>query len=299
MIDLSAKRGAYAEELRAIARLQSDAVVAALARVPREHFLGPGPWQIVTHVSPTHVEYETTWDAERLYHNVLVAIDAERSLNNGEPAGLARWIECLGPTAGEHVVHVGCGTGYYTAILAELVGQTGRVTAVEIDAQLAQRASTNLRHLQHVNVHHGDGGQFDAGAADAIFVNAGATHPQRIWLDSVRDGGRLLLPITATAGSELGVGGMFLITRQDDGFAATCVSAVGIYSCLGARDPTLNVELARKRGSESRVRSVRRDAHEADETCWLHAQDVCLSVRSLSPRPRLEPVVTRRTEPIG
>ena len=84
-----------------------------------------------------------------------------------------------------------------------------------------------------MNVHHGDGGQFDAGAADAIFVNAGATHPQAIWRDVLRDGGRLLLPITATAGSELGVGAMFLITRQDSGFAATCESPVGIYSCAG------------------------------------------------------------------
>jgi protein-L-isoaspartate(D-aspartate) O-methyltransferase len=51
MIDLSATRRAYAEEVRATANLRSDALVAALARVPREHFLGPGPWQIVTRVS--------------------------------------------------------------------------------------------------------------------------------------------------------------------------------------------------------------------------------------------------------
>lgn len=282
MCDLTAKRRAYAEELRATAGLQSDVLVAALARVPREHFLGPAPWQIVTRVLPTHVEYETTWDVERLYHNVLVAIDAGRSLNNGEPAGLARWIERLELKAGEHAMHVGCGTGYYSAILAELVGPTGRVTAVEIDDELAQRASVNLHHLQHVSVHQGDGGRFDPGVVDAIFVNAGATHPQALWLDSLLDGGRLLLPITATAGGGLGVGAMFLITRQGNRFAATYVSPVGIYSCLGAaRDPMLNVEVSRKRGTAPRVRSVRREAHAQDETCWLHAQGVCLSMRGL------------------
>ena len=36
----------YAEEIRAVAHLTSDAVVEALARVPREAFLGAGPWQI-------------------------------------------------------------------------------------------------------------------------------------------------------------------------------------------------------------------------------------------------------------
>jgi protein-L-isoaspartate(D-aspartate) O-methyltransferase len=282
--DLTAKRSAYAEEVRAAAGLQSDALVAALARVPREHFLGPAPWQIVTRVLPTHVEYETTWDVERLYHNVLVAIDAGRSLNNGEPAGLARWIERLELKAGEHAMHVGCGTGYYSAILAELVGLTGRVTAVEIDEELAQQASVNLHHLQHVNVHHGDGGRFDAGVVDAIVVNAGATHPQALWLDSLRQGGRLLLPITATAGTELGIGAMFLIARQDDGFAATYLSPVGIYSCQGARDLKLNAEISRKRGTQSRVQSVRRDAHEPDETCWLHGQGVCLSMRGLVTR---------------
>jgi protein-L-isoaspartate O-methyltransferase len=86
-----------------------------------------------------------------------------------------------------------------------------------------------------VNVHHGDGGQFDAGAVGAIFVNAGATHPQAIWLDALRE------------------------------------------------DPTLNVEISRKRGSESRVRSVRRGAHEPDDSCWLHAQGACLSMRSVAP----------------
>jgi protein-L-isoaspartate(D-aspartate) O-methyltransferase len=45
---------------------------------------------------------------------------------------------------GEQVLHLGCGTGYYTAIIAELVGSAGRVTAVEIDATLARKARAAL-----------------------------------------------------------------------------------------------------------------------------------------------------------
>jgi protein-L-isoaspartate(D-aspartate) O-methyltransferase len=84
MADLQALREYYAEELRAVANLQSEALVRAFAKVPREHFLGPGPWQVK---SPGFEGYWTTKDADpkQLYHNVLVAIDPSRQLNNGQP----------------------------------------------------------------------------------------------------------------------------------------------------------------------------------------------------------------------
>ncbi len=115
-------------------------------------------------------------------------------------------------------MHVGCGTGYYTAVLAEIVGPTGRVVAVEIDPQLAQRSRLNLGYLHHVLVYEGNGCEVDLGGVDAIFVNAGASQPQAIWLDALRMGGRLLLPITVAAGRDTGIGGMFLITRRPEGF---------------------------------------------------------------------------------
>ena len=48
-------------------------------------------------------------DPRHLYRNALFAIDESRLLNNGEPAGLARWFDALDLRAGERVVHVGCG----------------------------------------------------------------------------------------------------------------------------------------------------------------------------------------------
>jgi protein-L-isoaspartate(D-aspartate) O-methyltransferase len=223
---------------------------------------------------------------------VLVAIDASRVLNNGQPSGLAGWFDTLGLRNGERVVHVGCGTGYYTAVLAEIVGQTGRVVAIEIDAELAHRARENLAYLEHVQVYEGDGGELDPGAADAIFVNAGATHPRSIWTDSLRSGGRLLLPITISHNTTgIGSGGMFLITRQGGRFAAELVSPVGIFPCLGSRDSHLNEQLSRRRGPATpggllawrAVRSLRREPHEPDDTCWLHTQEGCLSTLSSVP----------------
>src|SRR5262245_43580700 len=87
-IELDLVRQFYAEELRAVANLQSEAVVRAFAKVPREHFLGPGPWRVF---SPGSQSDWTTKDADptHLYHNLLVVIDEERHLNNGHPGFLA------------------------------------------------------------------------------------------------------------------------------------------------------------------------------------------------------------------
>src|SRR5215472_15623302 len=137
-------RRRYAEELRFTAKVGSRAVIDAFATVPRERFLGPGPWRILSPMAMG--EYWTTEDADPrdLYHDVLVAIDEGRRLNNGQPSLWACIYDQFGLTPGAHVVHVGAGTGYYSAILAEIVGSTGQVTAIEIDPSLAARAQENL-----------------------------------------------------------------------------------------------------------------------------------------------------------
>ena len=63
-------------------------------------------------------------------------------------------------TATTPVVHVGT-VGYYTAILAELVGFAARVTAIEFDAEFAARARANFAQTPRVGVVHGDGTRVD------------------------------------------------------------------------------------------------------------------------------------------
>lgn len=53
----------FADEIRAVGGLESEPLVAAFARVPREAFLGPGPWQIQIPSDPT-APYRTTSDAD-------------------------------------------------------------------------------------------------------------------------------------------------------------------------------------------------------------------------------------------
>src|SRR5262245_51865806 len=110
------------------------------------------------------------------------------------------------------------GVGYYTAILAEVAGPLGHITAIDIDADLAQRARTHLAPWPQVEVVTGDGGQLDTGPCDAIFVNAGATHPRPLWLERLRPRGRLLVPLTVNIDggpfAGVGWGGMLKIAPR-------------------------------------------------------------------------------------
>ncbi|MGO9607948.1 MAG: hypothetical protein ACLQAT_31865 [Candidatus Binataceae bacterium] len=98
MPNLAGARRRYARKLRRKAHLRSRLLVRAFAEVPREHFLGPGPWKILdlrrgarrrirNHRTPrTFLDfYRTTPDSRprHLYDDVLVGIFPERMLNNG------------------------------------------------------------------------------------------------------------------------------------------------------------------------------------------------------------------------
>jgi protein-L-isoaspartate(D-aspartate) O-methyltransferase len=289
MSDLAAARRRYADNLRERVGVQSAALVHAFATVPREHYLGPGPWDIFD-LSAATVNlrpYHATPDADpvHLYRDVLVGIDATRGLNNGQPSAHALWMDQLGLQAGEHVVHVGCGTGYYAAILAEVVGVGGHVTAIELDPELAARARKNLAHLAHVEVVAANGCEYDPGFVDAFYVNAGATHPLPRWLDRLRPAGRLMLPLVRwpanqAEASASGMGVLLKVTRQGETFAARIVSLVGIFPCIGAvdteADRRLGEALARGAGTDV-VHSLRREPHTAEASCWLHGDGYCLS----------------------
>jgi len=131
-----------------------------LLAVPRENFVGAGPWKIASvDVGLGGTRYTDTRgaDPEHLYHDLPVALDPARDLINGQPAALAKWIDALNLLRGYRIYHLGCGFGYYTTIMAEVVGLDGRVTASEIDAELAARARANLAAHSNVSVHAGDG----------------------------------------------------------------------------------------------------------------------------------------------
>jgi protein-L-isoaspartate(D-aspartate) O-methyltransferase len=268
--------------LRDVAGIRSAALVRGFATVRREDFVGPGPWKIL--VPPDFFNYHDTPDGDprRLYENVLVALDPVRRLNNGEPASLARWLDTLELMGGERLLHIGCGVGYYTAVAAEAVNPGGSVVAIDVDAELAERARANLRLLKQVSVNCGDGSAVEHESFDAIFVNAGVTWIPDAWLDGLRRGGRMIVPLTVgMPGYQAGMGEMLLVTRGPRGYDARFISPVGIFHCAVARsdagEPMLQQAFAQ--GGSATIQSLRRDVHPADGECWLHGPRYCLSRR--------------------
>jgi protein-L-isoaspartate(D-aspartate) O-methyltransferase len=228
---LAAARRWYAEDLRyKTPVLRNLQLIDAFAAVPREQFVGPGPWRILPH--PYESFLTPDCDPRWLYHDVLVSIDASRNLNNGQPSFWARNLEQLDVINGERVLQIGAGTGYYVAVLAEIVGPTGHVTAVEIDPVLAAQARANLVGWPQADVVSGDGRAVDAGHFDVVIVFAGSTHPAPQWLDGLVEGGRLLMPLT----SDSRWGFLLRAIRRGNTFAASSIGGVGIYPCVGGRD---------------------------------------------------------------
>jgi protein-L-isoaspartate(D-aspartate) O-methyltransferase len=280
--ELAIVRRAYARQVTFLGNVRNANLERAYAEVPREAFLGPGPWPILRWPSyPPSPGYTPTPDADPawLYADTLVGILPERGLNNGQPSAHACWIAAAAPSTGEHVVHVGAGVGYYSAIMAHMVGPTGTVTAIEYDLQLASRAAANFAQAPNVEVVQGDGSVTPFAPADVIYVNAGASRPADAWLDRLKEGGRLILPLTTArnftappAFTTLS-GAVFAITRRGGDYDAGFVGPIAVFPCEGMRDEVSERALAAAfdKGGYRDVKRLRRTDDVAEDECWLKA----------------------------
>lgn len=238
----------------------------AFAAVRRETFVGPGPWSICL----PGFGYVTTPDDDPafLYQDTLVALDAARGVNIGQPSAHARWLDALGLRESETVVQVGTGTGYYTSILAHLVGADGEVHGFEIDAGFAARAAANVSDLPQARIEARSGIAEDLPKADAVYVCAGITQPSWTWIDALRPNGRLVFPLQGIGA----LGGMLMITRPEQGLAwpARFISSAMFIACAGRQDEEAGRRLraAYAKGNASAVRSFRID-QPVDDACWL------------------------------
>ena len=284
MMDRTAKlRAFYARYVAAKGGARDPRIEQAFAAVPREPFAGPGPWSVlaVGHWSPPWSRdqgYVSTPsnDPAFLYQDTLVALDAARGINIGEPSLHARCLDQLSPQEGNAVLQVGAGSGYYTALLAHLVGPAGRVHAYEIDPVLAERATRNLAHLPQVRLQARSGIAEDLPKVDRVYVNAGITQPSWAWLDALRPNGRLLFPLQPING----LGGMLLVERprQSASWPARFISRAIFIGCEGRQDEEIAQRLTQafSRNDADAVCSLRLDG-EPDETCWCAGDDWWLS----------------------
>jgi protein-L-isoaspartate(D-aspartate) O-methyltransferase len=123
-----------------------------------------------------------------------------------QPYIVARMLEALGLTPVDRVLEVGTGSGYLTALLAELAAQ---VFSVERHAALADAARELLGRMGYTNVRVivGDGSQGFAEAApyDAIIVSAAAPEVPHALIEQLAEGGRMIIPVGPTDSQQLQV----------------------------------------------------------------------------------------------
>jgi protein-L-isoaspartate(D-aspartate) O-methyltransferase len=121
-----------------------------------------------------------------------------------QPQMVATMLESLELTGNERVLDVGAGSGYQTALLAQL---TSEVYAIEIIPELAEMARRNLAEagIRNVEVIQGDGreGWPEAAPYDGIVVAAGAPEVPQALLDQLAEGGRMLIPVGEQFGQVL------------------------------------------------------------------------------------------------
>ncbi|MCH9704737.1 MAG: protein-L-isoaspartate O-methyltransferase [Proteobacteria bacterium] len=109
-----------------------------------------------------------------------------------EPKLEARMLQALAPRADEHILHIGCGSGFFAALLGKLAGT---VVSVEIRPELAASAAARLSTVApNVTVVEGDGAHGWAAAApyDAIVLTGATSVLAEEFLAQTKDNGRVL-----------------------------------------------------------------------------------------------------------
>jgi protein-L-isoaspartate(D-aspartate) O-methyltransferase len=155
--------------------IRDERVLDAMARVPRHLFVREA-------------------DAEMAYGDYPIAVGYGQTIS--QPYIVAYMTEALLLPSAARVLEVGTGSGYQTAVLAEL---SGMVHTIEIVPELAVQSARLLESLGYVNVHarFGDGyaGWPDHAPFDAIIVTAAPDHIPAPLVEQLAVGGRLALPV--------------------------------------------------------------------------------------------------------
>jgi protein-L-isoaspartate(D-aspartate) O-methyltransferase len=196
---------------------RTEPVEEAFANLPRENFL------------PAEVPLE------RVYSNDAIPVKFnEQGLatsSSSQPILMVDMLEVLDLQPGLRVLEIGAGVGYNAALLAQIVGETGAVTTVDLDAEMAEIARNNLQRLgepySNVKVVAQDGflGYAENAPYDRIIVTVQQWELSPHWVEQLRIGGLLEVPLSLSARFW---GGYIPVFRKDaDGLLRTVAYSAG------------------------------------------------------------------------
>ncbi len=188
--------------------IRDERVLQALASVPRERFID----EALSH---------------QAYDNTALPIGAGQTIS--QPYIVAKMTELLKLTPDSTVLEIGTGSGYQTAVLANLARH---VYSVERIKSLQWQAKRRLKQLDlhNVSTRHGDGweGWAVRGPFDAIIVTAAPDEIPQSLIEQLADGGRMVLPVGEPQQSQL----LQLVQRQGDRFVADTIEMVRFVPML-------------------------------------------------------------------
>lgn len=199
------------DRLIAEGSLWSVPVIQAFRQTPRHRFLDRvflyqrkrSQWRELRTTDPGDIELKVIYSDRALVTRLTLAdstgVTAPVS-SSSQPSLMAEMLEDLRIDAGHKVLEVGAGTGYNAALMACLVGTSGKVSSVEVDRETLADAWVHLRAFpdRAVTLEHADGRQGFAADAryDRIMVTASTPDLEPAWLEQLTDDGLLLAPIS-------------------------------------------------------------------------------------------------------
>ncbi len=192
-VDFESARKQMVEDQIERRDIRDEAVLQALLRVPRHLFVEPG-------------------FLSRAYSDSALPIKENQTIS--QPYIVALMTQSAMLNADDRVLEIGTGSAYQAAVLAQIVKE---VYTIEIVESLASSASDRLKNLgyKNISVRHGDGyrGWQEKSPFDAILITAAAPKIPQLLVDQLKVGGRMVLPLGKTRGSQ----DLLVLTKQENG----------------------------------------------------------------------------------